>query len=364
MPFGFLFILTLLFGTILSLSSAHWLPIWVGLEVNLMGFIPILVYSGTSMEAESAVKYFIMQALGSGMLMFGSLLAFSKTFSWEMQEIATPELGMFIISMSLILKMGGFPFHFWVPSVMSGISWFSCLILTTWQKLAPVFLLSTMLQSWPATSSNATSIFLVLAGASSLVGGVGGINQTQVRALLAYSSIGHVGWMVFCTTTSESALKIYFPIYFLVSLCLFSSMWSAEMTSFNQTSPLSLTNPKTHRLILIFMLLSLGGMPPLLGFVGKWSVINLSATMNTPLLMAPLIIGSLLSLFYYLSLLFSINFSAGSLAVPTTLSKNMISGTKFSTPSTPHNLMTSVILIFNLGGSILLSSSLSVLDFL
>nr|YP_009192131.1 NADH dehydrogenase subunit 2 [Granata lyrata]ALK03375.1 NADH dehydrogenase subunit 2 [Granata lyrata] len=357
MPFGFLFMFTLLFGSVLSISSLNWLTVWAGLELNLIGFIPLMVYGGTSLETESAVKYFIMQALGSAVLITGSLVSFGSSFTWEIPASLSPGLGLFLVLMSLMLKMGSFPFHFWIPSVMSGLSWMNCLILATWQKLAPLFLLSSILQAWPTNLSHTTSTLLVLAGASSLIGGIGGIGQTQLRALLAYSSIGHVGWMLYCATTNESILKVYFPIYLLISICLFSSVWLTEVSTFNQATalPLTIASPKLHRLTVITMLLSLGGMPPLLGFTGKWFVIYSSANMSSSLTMIPLIMGSLLSLYYYLSLLFSVSFAAGSTTPPPTSATQK--------PPLLHNWLISLLMVLNTGGSVFILWTLSVMDF-
>nr|ARI50094.1 NADH dehydrogenase subunit 2 [Cittarium pica] len=310
MPFGFLFVFIFLFGTVMSLSSLHWLGIWAGLEINLMGFIPILVYRGVTQEAESGMKYFIVQALGSGMIMAGSLISFNVLYSWEVHLNADFSAGLGVLLFGLMLKLGSFPFHFWLPSVMAGISWFGCLILATWQKIAPLFLLGSVLQGW-ALNSFLGSFLALMAGFSSMVGGIGGLNQTQVRALLAYSSIGHIGWMIFAMLVGNSALKMYFMIYFFVSGCFFLSLWWFETSRFSQVSILGSEESKMGQVCMIFMLLSLGGMPPLLGFVGKWLVIWFSCEMLVPFSIIFLLIGSLISLFYYLSLLFSLSFLSG-----------------------------------------------------
>nr|YP_009318310.1 NADH dehydrogenase subunit 2 [Lunella granulata]AOZ71791.1 NADH dehydrogenase subunit 2 [Lunella granulata] len=311
MPFGFLFIFVFVFGSVLSLSSLHWIGIWVGLEVNLMGFIPILVYRGITQETESGMKYFIIQALGSGMVMLGSLSCFNVSFSWELMSLSSSLVGLVLLFFGLLLKLGSFPFHFWLPSVMAGISWVSCMILTTWQKVAPMFLLSSLLYDWAEKSAWVVSFLVLIAGFSSVVGGVGGLNQTQIRSLLAYSSIGHVGWMVFCGVCGENILKVYFLIYFVISICIFLVLWFSELSFFSQTGSLSSEGSKMNEVFLILMLLSLGGMPPFLGFVGKWLAIWLACNGCFPLCVVLLLVGSLVSLFYYLSLLFSMIFFSG-----------------------------------------------------
>nr|YP_010577078.1 NADH dehydrogenase subunit 2 [Tristichotrochus unicus]UZN92196.1 NADH dehydrogenase subunit 2 [Tristichotrochus unicus] len=370
----------------LSLSSLHWLPIWAGLEINLMGFIPILVYSGMSREAESGMKYFIAQALGSGMIMAGSLTSFGLLLTWEMQPTMNSSLGILLLAVGLMLKLGSFPFHFWLPSVMAGISWMSCLLLASWQKLAPLFLLSGVSQVWCPTKPGLAVMILLSAGMSGLVGGIGGLNQTQIRALLAYSSIGHIGWMLMCVTLSQSVLKTYFLIYFIISVCIFAALWHSEKGLYVQAAVSKPEASPGTNAMLTFLLLSLGGMPPLLGFLGKWLAIWSASTSSSILLVIPLLTGSLVSLFYYLALLFSLTLLSGTglntksaiTSQPSyslNLKNNLITWplhlhTYWPTPlnlmklSVPAPTTLILILLLNLFGGLLLMSSLPISDFL
>nr|BAJ09670.1 NADH dehydrogenase subunit 2 [Batillaria cumingii] len=304
LPFSYMFLIVMFFGTMFSLSSSHWLGIWAGVEINLIGFLPLLVYQKSMLESESAVKYFIVQALGSSFLIFGSLFSYSLSFSWESfshLDSLVPTGGTFL-ALGLLVKMGVFPFHFWFPSVMAGLSWFSCFLLATWQKVAPAFLMLGIL--------NANLLYLILfsfyllSAGSSLIGGLGGMNQTQIRALLAYSSIGHMGWILFAICSGESSMKIYFSIYVLISFCVFFSLWVLDSGNFKNLGSLSKGTQKST-LGFMVMLLSLGGLPPLLGFISKWAVISTGVSFNSWGILFFLILGSLMSLFYYLSLFFS-----------------------------------------------------------
>nr|YP_009318323.1 NADH dehydrogenase subunit 2 [Astralium haematragum]AOZ71804.1 NADH dehydrogenase subunit 2 [Astralium haematragum] len=371
MPFGFLFIFVFVFGSLLSLSSLHWLGIWAGLEINLMGFIPILVYRGITQETESGMKYFIIQALGSGMLMLGSLISFSTSLSWEMFILFNNSFGLVILVFGLMLKLGSFPFHFWLPSVMAGISWASCLILTTWQKVAPMFLLSSMFHSWSLSNMWSAKLLVVMAGLSSIVGGVGGLNQTQIRALLAYSSIGHMGWMLFCSVIGEGALKTYFLIYFFTSVCVFLVLWYFEGSLYSQMGSLGQSYSKINEVCLILMLLSLGGMPPFLGFVGKWLVVWSSCNGTFPVSILPLLGGSLISLFYYLSLFFSLMFFSGhgltKISYIDSLGQNgeKIFNVDVSVLYGSHKMtIVNLIFVLNLMGGFMVSLSLLLWDFI
>nr|QUL61409.1 NADH dehydrogenase subunit 2 [Chicoreus asianus] len=304
LPFGYMFLMVMSVGTFLSISSVHWLGIWAGLEINLIGFLPLLVYQKSALESESAVKYFIVQALGSSLLIFGSLSSFGVSFTWDVfsrgENLET--FGLLMMLSGLCMKLGLFPFHYWLPSVMAGLPWPTCLLLATWQKIAPLFLMVCLLE---LSEYYMLICFLcVVSAGSSLVGGLGGMNQTQIRALLAYSSIGHLGWMVFALLHSEWSMKFYLLVYIVISLCMFFSLWKSDLSTMKDIDSLKMN--KVNQMNIMLLLLSLGGLPPLLGFVSKWSVI-LVGTSNPwlPLLLV-LIVGSLMSLFYYLTLFFSV----------------------------------------------------------
>nr|UEP17949.1 NADH dehydrogenase subunit 2 [Sydaphera spengleriana] len=347
LPYSFLFVLTMGIGSIMSVSSVHWLGIWGGLELNLIGFLPILIYQKSVLESESGVKYFIVQALGSSLLIFGSLLVYGLSYTWEvpMGLEMMNKLGFFVMISGLCVKLGMFPFHFWLPSVMAGLSWISCMLLATWQKFAPLFLMMVLLELkeyyWMVL------VLCAMGAISSLVGGWGGMNQTQVRALLAYSSIGHLGWMLFAMIHSEYIMKIYFLVYVVVSICMFSSLMYLNAGLMKDLSMLK--NLFFAQMGVMVMLLSLGGLPPLLGFIPKWYLISLGAYGPYSVFIFGLMVGSLLSLFYYLSLFFSVFLGIKDSYVSVSLSFN-------------ESVLLVINIILNLvGGVVILFSSLLVL---
>lgn len=304
LPFNYIFFIVAIFGTLFSISSSHWLGIWAGLEINLIGVLPLLVYQKSISERESAVKYFVIQALGSSLLLFGSLGTYRLSFSWEnLNFIAEWSfLRLIIIRVGLGLKMGVFPFHFWFPRVIAGLPWLSCLLLATWQKIAPLFLIISLFEASFTTWLFLT--FCLIASGSSLLGGVGGINQTQIRALLAYSSIGHLGWIIFAGLHRSWAIGFYFGTYVLISLCLFSALWLGDLSYSKTLAKVSFFSYPVFLVVMI--LLSLGGLPPLLGFISKWLVISTGVQSSLSIFIFLLILGSLIRLFYYLSLFFSL----------------------------------------------------------
>lgn len=324
-----------MFGTLFSISSIHWLGIWAGLELNLIGFLPLLVYQKTSAESESAVKYFIVQAIGSRLLIFGRLNLYSTSFTWEIINLNQPTLYFIIILISLLIKVGIFPFYYWLPGVIAGLPWFSCILLTTWQKIAPLFLIITLLERNTIIWMN--YILCFFAAIASIIGGIGGINQTQIRALIAYSSIGHLGWITFARTQGEWPIKIYLSIYIIITISIFIFLWNSNFNLIKNSTILK-NNPK-NLIAIIALFLSLAGLPPMLGFISKWIIIT-SATSSTLLIpLFILVLGSTLRLFYYLNLSYSLF-----LSLPKTL---IIESKKI-------NKIITFFLILNIWGSIAL----------
>ena len=279
-PYIALFSSTLVFRTLIALSASHWLIIWIALELNILSFIPLIIFSSNHQETEAAIKYFLAQALGS------RLLLLSATITTKL----TP-----ILLFSLLIKAGIAPFHYWFPLVIRTRRWIICLLLTTWQKLIPLRLILFIF------SAQFPSLITTVGTLRAIIGGLGGLNQTQIRPLLAYSSIGHIGWMLVARQTSSSVATIYFLIYILISIPLISTAWIRNSFSIKFSNQTILTSP--HLIIMLLLLLSLGGIPPFLGFFPKWILLLKIKSIIVAIL---LITGSLINLFYYLNIVFSI----------------------------------------------------------
>nr|YP_002117510.1 NADH dehydrogenase subunit 2 [Megaulacobothrus chinensis]ABW16874.1 NADH dehydrogenase subunit 2 [Megaulacobothrus chinensis] len=285
-----LFLSTLMMGTILSISSNSWLGVWMGLEINLLSFTPMLTNSNMMMN-ESAIKYFIVQAMASTMLLFSILLIQMKyMISWEKQLIPS-----MMICSSLLLKIGAAPFHFWFPEVMKASSWINCLILMTWQKIAPMMVLSYCIQL-------KTFIFLVNI-LSIYIGAMGGLNQTSLKQILAYSSISHLGWMISSLIVSENVWELYFLVYSLLSMIMVLLFKSMNLSMLNQIY--TANNVKTEiKFILFLSLLSLD-YHHYLGFLPKWIIIQLLIENNMTTIMTIMVVLTTITLYYYLRISFS-----------------------------------------------------------
>nr|YP_002970745.1 NADH dehydrogenase subunit 2 [Cephalothrix simula]ACL27427.1 NADH dehydrogenase subunit 2 [Cephalothrix simula] len=293
-PFKLVFIFVLFFGSFLSLSSSHWMGMWMGFELNLMSFIPLLMSISSVSEVESGVKYFLIQSLGSCMFLLGGFWLYSLGFN--LMDFYINWFFSMIFLSGLLLKMGCFPFHLWVPSVMSSLSWFGCMLLATWQKLAPLFIFFWFFfDSWMYF----VCFFAIM---SSLVGGFGGISQVQIRVLMAYSSINHLGWMIAISIYSFFGLFSYYIVYFIISLYIFFLFFIMDYGRLSQS--LFLLKNKFFSYFILFSLLSLAGLPPFTGFLTKWIVFQELMMNGSFFFLSFLLLGSFFSLYFYLNLFF------------------------------------------------------------
>nr|BDQ43992.1 NADH dehydrogenase subunit 2 [Amynthas conformis] len=294
-------------STMMALSSTNWMFLWASMELNLLSFIPILMSSKSNQETEGSVKYFLAQALGSALLLTSSITM------WSPYSILPSTMPM-ILMISILLKLGSAPCHFWYPSVMSSISWISCTILSSWQKLAPLSILIFF------TSQMTKSIIPLMAGLNALLGGIMGMNQSQLRTIMAYSSIGHLGWMMsFMLLDKPMTSMFYFIIYCSLIIPLFMIMNLTNLTTTKQLAKVTMMSPVTQLSISV-LLISLAGLPPLTGFMPKMLAIVMLSTYSTPLIII-LIFGSLMNLFFYLNIIINMMMSNQNTVMAT--NKNM-----------------------------------------
>nr|WBR65561.1 NADH dehydrogenase subunit 2 [Layahima elegans] len=287
---NFLFTLILMLGSIISISSNSWLGAWMGLEINLLSFIPLLTNLKNLTSTESSLKYFIVQALASTTLLFVVLLlSFNQKYSFEYY----PYLNI-ILNSALLMKMGAAPFHSWFPEVMEGLSWIMGFILMTWQKIAPMILISYCLYYEFIYATIVISIF---------VGSIGGINQTNLRSLMAYSSINHLGWMLSSLLISLNFWMIYFMFYSLLSLSIIHLFYKLNIFYFSQIYS-AISNMPILKFSMFCNFLSLGGLPPFTGFLPKWIIIQ-NLSMTNMALVTTMVILTLITLFFYIRLTYS-----------------------------------------------------------
>jgi len=219
----------------------------------------MLLRNDTTSKNEAIIKYFCIQTLGRGILFISGLILFL-----DFQGIRI----MFVLSLSL--KLGIFPGHFWVPSVIRSINLVPIAIILTWQK-APLFALLCL--------SRLTSFILVLGGLSALVGSLIGNNSSNIRRILGASSITHTGWTV--VGVISGSFWVYFFLYCVVFIIIIYQIITLNIFAY-------------------FTLLSLSGLPPFIMFVGKWNVISSRILLYGGKVLILPILGSFLRLIFYL----------------------------------------------------------------
>nr|YP_005087609.1 NADH dehydrogenase subunit 2 [Sundasalanx sp. Chao Phraya]BAL43688.1 NADH dehydrogenase subunit 2 [Sundasalanx sp. Chao Phraya] len=292
-----IFISSLALGTTLVFSTDHWIVMWIGLEINTLAIIPLMAQQHHPRAVEATTKYFLTQATASAMFLFACTINAWKTGTWNATFMADP-IATNLAIMALALKMGLAPLHFWLPEVLQGISLTTGLLLSTWQKLAPFLLM------FRVTHDSHSLMLTALGMTSILIGGWGGLNQTQVRKILAYSSIAHLGWMVLVIQMAPKMSILALLTYFAMTSAAFLTLNKVKATNIATMATAWVKAPALSALASL-VLLSLGGLPPLTGFMPKWFILQ-ELTMQLFFITATIsALGALLSLYFYLRLTYA-----------------------------------------------------------
>nr|AAQ09121.1 NADH dehydrogenase subunit 2 [Enyalioides annularis] len=289
-------------GTIITASSHHWMLAWIGLEMNTLAIIPIIAKQHHPRATEAATKYFLTQAAASALILFSSSLNAWKTGTWDITQM-TNQAANTLLTSALAMKLGLAPMHFWLPEVLQGSTMKTALIISTWQKLAPMTLI------YLTTNNLSTTILLLMGTLSAMLGGWAGLNQTQARKILAYSSIAHLGWMVMVATTLTNIMTLTLAMYLFMTTSMFSTLILSKSKTIQDTTTSWTTSP-TLTIMTALTLLSLGGLPPLSGFLPKWLILEELITQNLAPLAIIIALSTLLSLFFYLRLTYTTTLTA------------------------------------------------------
>nr|BAL70370.1 NADH dehydrogenase subunit 2 [Aposthonia japonica] len=279
-PNYIMFSTILIISTISVTAANSWFNIWMMLEINLMSFIPMISKKSSYNSTETSIKYFLIQALSSSIMLF-------LIMNFQMLQTFT-----YIILIPIMMKLGSPPFHFWFTNVMEGLSWTNCFILMTWQKMAPISI---------TTFYNNKLLVIMISISAIMVGSMGGLNQTSIRKLLTFSSINHLGWMMTINIFNEQVWMKYFIIYMIMNMSLIMIL---NKYIYNMKQIFLKLNP-TLSMTFTLNLLSLSGLPPLLGFLPKWISMQLLTYMNLLPLSTTMIMFSLPMLFYYFYLMYN-----------------------------------------------------------
>nr|ACO05618.1 NADH dehydrogenase subunit 2 [Salamandra corsica] len=320
-------------GTVTTLSSTHWFLAWMGLEINTLAIIPLMTKMHHPRATESATKYFLTQATASALILFSTTINAWILGEWTITNLNP--MSSTILTIALAMKLGIAPFHLWLPDVLQGLNLMTGLILSTWQKLAPMALLIMISHQ---LNSN---LLMMMAILSTIVGGWGGLNQIQMRKIMAYSSIAHLGWMILILTFSPTLTILNLMIYILLTTSMFMMMINLYSTNINKLATSWLKTPTLSALMMI-TLMALGGLPPTWGLLPKWLILQEMTKQHMGLISTIMAMSALLSLFFYLRLSYAISLTTA----PNISNSNLVWRTKLK-PLTalPASIVMSLLLM-------------------
>jgi NADH-quinone oxidoreductase subunit N len=265
-----IFITIFIVGTVVALSRRGWIMVWLGLELNIVGFLGWIcivdrakygsvdswaVFDEISVfppNSEPFAKYFLVQSVGSAFFLVGPLIYGTYVISG-----CRPLFLLF----GLFIKRGVAPFHQWFPSVCSNVSWKINLALMFWQKVGPIFVIVSVLYS------SSVILFLGFRVVSLFFGVFGAIGQTQLRSLFAYSSVAHIGWIVAVIYFSKLAFFYYFVLYRVMVVSLLSVFSSIKVYRLKIIR--EIVGRVGYVLVGLGLVLRIGGVPPFTGFFIK-----------------------------------------------------------------------------------------------
>nr|AZL93077.1 NADH dehydrogenase subunit 2 [Amblyjoppa sp. ZJUH_2016002] len=270
----------ILISPFIMTSSNSWFSIWFIMELNLMSFIPFIIFFNKFYK-ELSIKYFIIQAISSSFFIFFSNMMLINFYNFKL-------IFTLMINFSLLIKMGTPPFHNWFINMMNNMNWINCLILSTWQKIIPMISLMYMFNMY---------LIYLISVLSSFLSATFGLNHQSIRIIISYSSINHLSWMLMNLMISELTWLFYFSSYMIINLSIILILNKFNIMFINQFFSLK-SNYKMNFFIL-FNFFSISGLPPMFGFSMKWISINyLNLNMIQPILIFMIIMSSLTFLFY------------------------------------------------------------------
>ncbi|MCO6525937.1 NADH-quinone oxidoreductase subunit NuoN [Snodgrassella sp.] len=308
-----------LLGMNIMVSACHFLTLYVGLELlSLALYALIALQRDSGRAAEAALKYFVLGALASGLLLYGISLIYGATGTLQLQQVlaasqnsANPwllKLGVVFIVAGIVFKLGGVPFHMWVPDVYQGAPTAVTALVGTAPKIAAtvfafrilVYGLLTQWESW-------RELLLILGIASLLVGNLAAIMQTNIKRMLGFSTVAHMGFILLALLAGQTGCTA--AIYYAITYALMASvafailmLLSGRDVECQNISDLAGLNQKNawYAFLMLLAMFSMAGIPPLMGFYAKLAVIKALLASGYLWVSVYAVVMSLIGAFYYL----------------------------------------------------------------
>ena len=310
-------------GMMVMISASSFLTLYLGLELlSLCLYAMVALQRESSVASESAMKYFVLGAIASGMLLYGMSMIYGATGSLDLQVISQQlssvtdktilAFGLVFIIVGVAFKLGAVPFHMWVPDVYQGSPTAVTIFIATAPKIAAFAMLMRLLVGGLLEiHAQWQGILIILAVSSMAIGNIVAIAQTNIKRMLAYSTISHIGFLmlgVLSGTTEGFAASMFYTItYVLMSMASFGAVIIMSRKGFeadkledykglNQRSP-------WLALMMLFIMFSMAGVPPFVGFWAKLSVLQAVISADLLWLAAVAVLFSIIGAFYYLRII-------------------------------------------------------------
>nr|WOW99022.1 NADH dehydrogenase subunit 2 [Dictyopharidae sp. 2 WQW-2023a] len=276
-----LFTMMILISTILTTASNNILMSWMSMEMNLIGFLPMMTKS--KKMKDQSMKYLIIQSMASSMFLMSILMNLI---------IDCPINESVMMMSSMLIKLGMMPFHLWMPMLMNSLSWMNCFLMMTWQKIIPTVIITQM------TNLKLMILPMML---SMMISPMVALNQLSIKKILAYSSISNIPMMITAMKLSKLIFIYLMMIYSMINFMLVSMMKTLNLKFLNQM----MKQNKLNKLMIMVNFLSMSGLPPMIGFYPKWLIIQMTMKISLMISMS-MITASIISTFVYLKMLMPI----------------------------------------------------------
>lgn len=310
-------------GMMIMISASSFLTLYLGLELlSLCLYAMVALQRDSSIASESAMKYFVLGAIASGMLLYGMSMIYGVTGSLDLQVISQQlasvtdktilAFGLVFIIVGVAFKLGAVPFHMWVPDVYQGAPTAVTLYIATAPKIAAFAMLMRLLVGGLLElHAQWQGILIILAISSMAIGNIVAIAQSNIKRMLAYSTISHIGFLmlgVISGTQEGFAASMFYTItYVLMSMASFGmvilmSRKGFEADKLDDYKGLNKRNP-WFAFMMLFTMFSMAGVPPFVGFWAKLSVLKAVVSADLLWLAAVAVVFSIIGAFYYLRII-------------------------------------------------------------
>ena len=318
-------------GMMMMVSSGNLMSLYMGLELQSLSLYVVASFRRDSVKStEAGMKYFVLGALSSGLLLYGASLVYGYTGSTDFATIIRAAghggsiglmIGLVLVIAGLAFKVSAVPFHMWTPDVYEGSPTPVTAFFATAPKVAAMALFARVMHD---AFGNATAdwqqVIVLISLLSMFLGAVAAIGQTNIKRLMAYSSIAHMGFALMGlaagTVFGVQAMLIYMAIYISMNIGMFALILSMErdgrpVSDIASLSMLSKYQP-LRALCVVFIMFSMAGVPPMVGFFGKFYVLRAAYEANMAWLAIAGVVASVIGAYYYIRIVYFMYFGAES----------------------------------------------------